>query len=87
MKKLFVPILLLIVIALATVYLVDRLTYPVTYKVCGVGYQDCHPVAKFKDRHSCETTNQKWGWYCDQKDKSNIICQEKESDISSGYCD
>ena len=86
MKHYLVPALFVLIIILLVLYFNEKLSYPVTYKVCGVGYVDCHNVAKFKDRLSCETTNQKWGWYCDQTDKSNILCREEDSDISDGYC-
>lgn len=71
----------------AILYLKEKLSYPITMKVCAPGYVDCMDIARFKERDDCETTNQKWGWYCDQTDKSNIKCQEKESTFATGFCD
>lgn len=67
-------------------YLKEQLNFPVTYKVCGAGYSDCHDVGKFKDRYDCEVTNKKWSWSCNESNKENIVCVEEESNISSGYC-
>lgn len=86
-KKLLIFVLITATIIFACLYLREKLSFPVTYKVCGLGYVDCHTVARFDDRDSCETTHEKWGWYCDQTDKNNIICQEKKSDVSTGFCD
>lgn len=82
-------ILLIIIVSgvIGSLYLLDRFRFPITYSVCGSDYTDCSPVARFKDRYSCEITKQKWGWYCDQTNKENIICQEKNSYISTGTCD
>lgn len=88
--KLERPIVVLSVTAaviFAGLYIKEITTFPVAYKVCGVGYTDCKTVAKFDDRDSCETTNQRWSWYCDQTDKNSIVCEEKESDIATSYCD
>ncbi|OGG26774.1 hypothetical protein A2960_01210 [Candidatus Gottesmanbacteria bacterium RIFCSPLOWO2_01_FULL_39_12b] len=86
MKKIFI-LTLIITIVVVILYLIEKFNFSVTYKVCGLGYQDCNVIAKFKDRNSCETTKQYWGWLCDKMNKKNIICVEKESDISSAYCD
>jgi hypothetical protein len=67
--------------------LIQKLNYPIELKVCDIGYKDCQVIAKFKDRYDCEITNQKWGWYCDQTDKSNIKCQERDSTFATGFCD
>lgn len=80
-------IFLLAAITLFGLYSMTKNRFPVTYKVCDANYQSCNVIAKFKDRYDCEITNKKWGWYCDQTDKSNIKCQEKESKISVGYCE
>ncbi len=82
-----VILLIFIVIILTTILFIEKYNYPIIYKVCGLGYTDCTTIAKFHTREDCETTNKKWGWYCDQTDKSHIICQEKESNIAIGYCD
>ena len=86
MKKLTI-IFIIIAIVFAVLYLKERLSYPVIMKVCGLGYVDCQNIARFKTRDDCETTNQKWGWYCDQGDKSNIKCEEKPSSFAVGYCE
>jgi hypothetical protein len=86
MKKIAI-IFAIIALLFAVLYFKEKLSYPVTMKVCGLGHVDCQDVARFKTRDDCETTNQMWGWYCDQTDKSNIKCQEKPSTISTGYCD
>lgn len=78
---------ILLAVVFAGLFLAEKLFYPVAFKVCDTGYTDCHTVAKFHDRDGCETTNEEWGWYCDKTDKNNIICQEKDSGISTGYCD
>lgn len=80
-------ILITIIIILGALYIKDKLNFPIAYKVCGIGYIDCHTVAKFEDRESCETTNEKWAWYCDQTDKNNILCRAEKSTFSTGFCD
>jgi hypothetical protein len=85
--KLMLVILFTVIAYLAISYFSEKNKYPVSYKVCGLNYQDCEIVAKFKNRYNCERTNQMDGWYCDETDKNHIVCQEKASDISSGYCD
>ena len=84
MKELF-----LIAILIGAGFLISKMFgggFPVKYYVCQRGLVNCHVVAKFKDREDCETTARKWGWYCDTRDKSNIVCKEKESTISDSYC-
>ena len=73
-------------IALISNFIYLRKTLPIEYYICDKGYTDCELIARFKDMDSCETTNQKWGWYCDQTDKSNIVCEERESFFVDSYC-
>lgn len=80
-------LLIIAVIVLGILVIKEKLSFPVSFKVCELGYVNCKEIARFKDRYDCETTNKKWGWYCNQEDKDNIICQEKESDIATGFCD
>lgn len=87
MKKILVLSLIAVTIIFVFLYLRGLFSFPVTYKICGAGYVDCREIAKFKDRDSCEITREHWGWYCDQTDKSKIICVEKESDFTTGICD
>lgn len=86
-NKLIVAIILCIIAIFFWFYSTEKSKFPVIYKICSLGYQDCQTIAKFKTRDDCETTRQKWEWYCDQTDKSNIKCQEEESYIASGFCD
>jgi hypothetical protein len=79
-----VVLLVIVVYGIYSFFFGERL--PVKFYICGKGHVDCELVARFDDMDSCETTNQKWGWYCDQTDKSNIICEERESSFTDGYC-
>lgn len=60
--------------------------FPIKLYNCEKGYKDCFAVAKYDDMYSCERANQKYGWYCDETDKSHIICEEKESLMVDSYC-
>ena len=86
LEKIIMLLILTTAVIFAGVYLKEKFNFPVSFRVCGLGYVNCHTVAKFDDRDSCEITNKKWGWYCDETDKNNIVCQDKESDVSIGYC-
>lgn len=86
MKNLFILAILFLAV-ITVLFLIEKFSFPVAFKVCGLGYQDCHVVAKFKDRDGCEYTNQYWGWLCNQTNKNKIMCIEKESNISTGFCD
>lgn len=86
-KKSLILLLLMVFVTFVILYFIEKFSFPVTYKVCNFEYKDCHAIAKFHDRDSCERTNKEWGWYCDQTDKNNIKCQEKESNVSTGFCD
>jgi len=66
--------------------LYERMKFPVLYSVCNAQYNDCTPVARFDDRDSCESANEKAGWYCDSTDPLNIKCSAKKSTISTGTC-
>ena len=84
--KILIPVgILLLVITLGGCSINEK-NLPVKFYLCQKGYTNCDLVAKFKDRQSCETTREKWGWYCDQTDKSKISCKEKDSVIVDSYC-
>jgi hypothetical protein len=81
-------ILLIIVLCiLFGLYVYEKNRYPVIFKMCLIDYTDCSEIARFKERDDCETTKQKWGWYCNTTNKSNIVCQEKDSAMVTGCCD
>lgn len=80
-------VIVVAVIAVATLYLIEKFNFPVTYNVCGLGYQDCNVVAKFDNRDSCEMVLEREGWLCDRADKNNITCKDNMSFISTAYCD
>lgn len=86
MKVIFRLVLLAIVIA-AALYLIQKLSFPVAFKVCDLNYKNCQVIAKFKDRYDCEITKEYWGWYCDSTNKNNITCKEKDSNPVSSFCD
>jgi len=85
--KIVLMLLVIVTIIFFFLFVEKKVSFPVTYKVCGLGYVNCQEIARFKDRESCDTANKKWGWYCDQTDTSNIKCQEKESNTTIGFCD
>lgn len=60
--------------------------YNIEYKICDIDYKNCHTIAKFKDIEDCETTNEKWSWYCNQTDLDNIKCHVEKSSIVTSYC-
>lgn len=85
-NKLLLTLLLGSIIVLAYLYYKDISKFPITNYVCGPGYTDCFPVAKFDDRASCESHNEWAGWLCDSTDKSNIKCKESDHSFAIGYC-
>ena len=87
MKSKFLLMVFIIGIGIIIFIFVQNLNFPIAYKVCGLGYQNCRVVAKFKDRDDCETTKAYWSWVCDQTDKENFTCKEDRSTISSAYCE
>lgn len=87
MKKSLILLLVIAAVVFGIFYLIGKYNFPVAYKICGVDYQDCETIAKFKDRDSCETTKKKWNWGCNEKDKNNIICKEGNDSFSSAYCE
>lgn len=54
-------IVLVIAVIFLVLYLIEKYSYPVVYKVCDLSYKDCSVIAKFKDRNDCETTNKEMG--------------------------
>ena len=61
--------------------------FNVSYVICDVNYEKCQTIGKFKNMSDCETTNEKWGWYCDQTDQQDIRCRAAgKSSISRSYC-
>ncbi len=65
----------------------NRISYPVTLKVCEPDYKNCSSIAKFTDRADCETTSERWGWRCDSSDKQNITCTPDNNTFAVGFCD
>lgn len=86
-NRLIILVLLATSIIFVGLYINEKLSLPISFKVCGLGYVDCQIVARFDNREDCETTQKKWGWYCNEFDKNNIVCKEKTSDIATGFCD
>jgi len=85
MKNKFVIPLFFIVITLSVV-VYEKIRFPIKYIICDSLYENCFTNAKFKDMDSCQVAKEKGGWYCDQTDKRNIKCEEKDSEISTAYC-
>lgn len=77
-NELLTVLLFVALIVLSFFYYKEISSFPVTLYVCGSGFIDCFPVAKYDDRVSCESANEKGGWLCDSTDKRNI--KWKESD-------
>lgn len=80
-------LILIVVGVIVAYYFIREIRYPYTYKVCDSAYQDCQAVAKFKDRWSCESVNEKGGWLCDSTDKNRITCTPSDSSHANGICE
>ena len=85
-NKLIIIGLTIALLLVGGLYLAEIKKFPVIFSVCDAGYEDCNPVARFKDRMSCETTNEEWGWLCDRTNPNDIRCRAEKSNISSGTC-
>lgn len=86
MKNKFVILLLLMVVVLFIFVVYEKIIFPIKYVICDSLYKNCFVHAKFKDMDSCQVAKEKGGWYCDQTDKRDIRCEDKESEISTAYC-
>ncbi|MDO8493423.1 MAG: hypothetical protein Q7S19_02655 [bacterium] len=78
--------LLAIVLVLVVWLTYENFKFPIKYIICDQLYENCFVHAKFKYMDSCQIIKEKGGWYCDQTDKRNIKCEERDSQISTAYC-
>jgi hypothetical protein len=80
-------LLITTIVFLGGMLLFEKYAFPIKYKVCDTMYSNCSTIAKFKDMDSCETTKEKWSWYCDTV--TNPIkpdCRVGKSLISTSIC-
>ncbi len=86
MNKLLITLFFVTTVVFGFLYYKEVSTFPITLYICGPGYTDCFPAAKYDDRTSCENANKKGNWLCDSIDKNNIKCKESDNSFAVGYC-
>lgn len=79
--------LTIFVLIISTAYFwYQDLKFPIKYTICDSLYENCFVHARFKDIDDCKMVEERQSWYCDQSNKQNITCEERDSEISASYC-
>ena len=86
MKKVL-PIVILSIGLIAVIAFFVINNFGTDLMLCNKLNGDCNIIAKFKDFETCQTMNERWGWYCDQvSDPNKISCHTGEGALGFSYC-
>ena len=86
MKNKIIYLILFLLTILSTLFIIEKIRFPVSYVICGRGYTDCFTHARFHDMQSCQLKNEVGSWLCDSHDPKDIKCKVSQDPAAVGYC-
>ena len=85
MKKITIIVIPILVI-IGGILLFVASNFKTDLLLCNKENGDCEVIAQFKDFETCKTMNERWSWYCNSTDPSEITCHTGEGALGFAYC-